>query len=255
MEDDISQVRQGRGSRVLQTGVITRSIRTMLVSLFQVFEFAYPDGLLFYDRSGTLSRRLQEIFPGLTLRNTSLDQRDFVLPVKDLELFFGVALARIQTLEPGQEEFPSMAAHFLQLVTEVLEINQLKDFHFRYVLGKPCDSVDEAQKLMWPLVDKETQAKLHSLAEPARWQALQGEFLVGDLACLSRLAIVDVVPHRKLAGGNAESSKSLPHITFHVDFRGLAPVSVAGFDVRSFIQNVRDNQAREILAKLAPHLT
>jgi hypothetical protein len=114
-----------------------------MVPLFQLFEFSYPDGLLFYDRSGTLSRRLQETLPGLAFEGASLDQRDFVLPPEDLELFFGIALSHIQTLAPGQQEFPSTAASFLHIVTEVLEVSQLKEFHFRYVLGKPCDS-DEA---------------------------------------------------------------------------------------------------------------
>ena len=144
-----------------------------MVPLFQLFEFAYPDGLLFYDRSGTLARRLQEILPGLTIKTSTLDQRDFTLPAGDIELFFGIARSYIQTLAPDQQEFPSTAANFLQIVTEVLEISRLVDFRFRYVLGKPCDSEEEAQKLMWPLVPEETKAKLHSLKETRFWQALQ----------------------------------------------------------------------------------
>ncbi len=226
-----------------------------MVQLFQLFEFSYPDGFLFYDRSGALARRLQEALPGLAYKTASLDQRDFVVTAEDLDLFFGIAISRIQTMAPGQQEFPSTAASFLQIVTEVLEISQLKEFHFRLVLGKPCDSDDEAQKLMWPLVPEETQAKLHSLAEPRQWQALQGEFLVGNLACQSRIAIINLVPHPKLAVGKVEPGKLVPHITFHVDFRGLSPIAVSDFDAEAFMKNVRESHAREILAKIAPHLS
>jgi hypothetical protein len=225
-----------------------------MVPLFQLFEFSYLDGLLFYDRSGSLARRLQETLPGLAFKSASLDQRDFVLPPEDLELFFGIAFSRIQTSAPGQQEFPSTAANFLQIVTEVLEVGQLREFRFRYVLGKPCDSDDEAQKLMWPLVPEETKAKLCSLAEPHRWRALQGEFLIGNLACQSRIAIIELAPHGKLVVGKAEPAKRVPHITFHLDFRGLAPIGVADFDAKAFMTNVRENHTREILSKLAPHL-
>ena len=83
-----------------------------------------------------------------------------MLPADDLSLFFGIALSRIQTVAPGQEEFPSLASRFLQLVTESLEVRELKEFHFRLVLGRACASEKEAQELMWPLVAEETKAKL-----------------------------------------------------------------------------------------------
>jgi hypothetical protein len=136
-----------------------------------------------------------------------------------------------------------------------LEVSQLKDFHFRYVLGKPCESDEEAQKLMWPLVPEETKAKLSALADPPRWRALQAEFLLGSFTCESRTAIIELVPHRKLAAGKAEPDKPVPHITFHVDFRGLAPIGVAEFDAEAFMKNVRDKHTQEILSKLAPHLS
>src|ERR1019366_3289040 len=103
----------------LQTSTYYHIIDLVMIPLFQLFEFSYLDGLLFYDRSGALSRRLQEQFPGLAFKTSSLDQRDFVLPAEDLDLYFGIALSRIQTLAPGQQEFPSTAARFLQIVTEV----------------------------------------------------------------------------------------------------------------------------------------
>lgn len=226
-----------------------------MIPFFQLFEFSYSDGLLFYDRSGTLSRRLQESFRGLAFKTSSIDQRDFVLPAEDIELFFGIAVSRIQTLAPGQQDFISTAANFLQIVTEVLEISQLKDFHFRYVLGRPCESDEDAQRLLWPLVPEETKAKLHTLAEPPRWRALQAEFLIGNLAWESRIAIIDLVPHRKLAVGKTEPDKAVPHITFHVDVRGLAPIALTEFDAEAFMKNVREKQTQDILSKLAPHLS
>jgi hypothetical protein len=74
-----------------------------MIPLFQLFEFSYPDGFLFYDRSGALSRRLQETFPGLAFKSSSLDRRDLALPAEDLDLFFGIALSRIQSMAPGQQ--------------------------------------------------------------------------------------------------------------------------------------------------------
>jgi len=147
-----------------------------MVPLFQLFEFSYPDGLLFYDRSGALSRRLQEMLPGLAFKTASLDQRNFVLPGSELELFFGIAVSVIQTLAPGQQEFPSTVAGFLQTVTEVLEVTQLKEFRFRYVLGKPCGSDEEAQKLMWPLVPEESKAKMSSVAELPNGRRFKASF-------------------------------------------------------------------------------
>ncbi len=226
-----------------------------MVPLFQLFEFSYPNGLLFYDRSGAVSRRLQEILPGLALKNSSRDQRDFVRPGEDLELLFGIALSRIQTLAPGKQEFPSTAASFLQILTEVLEVTQLKEFHFRYVLGKLCGSDEEAHKLMWPLVPEEAKAKMSKVAEAPQWQAVQGEFLLGNLACLSRIAILYLIPHEKLSPADAKSGRQVPHITFHLDVRGLVPIDVAGFDAEAFMKNVRENHSRDILSKLAPHLS
>jgi hypothetical protein len=226
-----------------------------MVALFQLFEFTYSDGFLFYDRSGALSRRLQESLPGLAFKTASLDQRDFVSPAEDLSVFFGIAVSRIQTMAPDHQEFPSVAARFLQAVTEVLEVNQLKEFHFRFVLGKPCESEEKAQELMWPLVAEEIKAKLHALAPPPQWQALQSEFLLGDLACQFRIAVIDLVPHPKLAVGKVEPGHSVPHITFHFDLRGLAPIALAEFDAEAFMKNARERHAREILAKLAPHLS
>ena len=108
---------------------------------------------------------------------------------------------------------------------------------------------------MWPLVPEETKAELHALAELPRWRALQGEFLFGGFLCESRTAIIELVPHRKLAGGKFEPGKPVPHITFHVDVRGLAPIGVTEFDAEAFMKNVRDKHTQEILSKLAPHLS
>lgn len=226
-----------------------------MVALFQLFEFAYQDGFLFYDRSGALSRKLQELLPGLTVKRTTFDQRDFALPSQEIELFFGCAQSQIQTLSPGQEDFPSTATAFLQAVTQGLELSQLSEFRFRYVLGKACETNEEAQQLIWPLVPQETKEKLSTLAEPAQYRALQSEYIIKNLACQSRLAILDLEPHPRLAKAGAERGKTMPHITFQLDVRGLLPIPLTGFDAEAFMKNVSQNQAREVLEKLAPHLS
>ncbi|MGE3311423.1 MAG: hypothetical protein AB7O66_15760 [Limisphaerales bacterium] len=225
-----------------------------MVSLFQLFEFSYQDGVLFFDRSGALARRLRELFPGLVAGTYTLEQRDFSLPGEDLDLFFGIRLCRIQTLAPAHDKFPKMAASFVQAISEVFEITEIKDFRYRHVLGKPCASHEEAQALMWPMVSVETKAKLDSLKEPRRWDALQVEFTIGHFACQSRVAVIDMVPHRSLVTADMPANAPLPHITFHVDFKGSVPIDVADFDAAAFIQKVRKDHSAEILGKLAPHL-
>ena len=225
-----------------------------MVSLFQLFEFSYQDGALFFDRSGALSRRLQALFPGLAAGNYTFEQRNFSLPGEDIDRSFGASLCRIQTLAPGHDGFPRMAASFVQAVSEVFEIGELKDFRFLHVLGKPCGSFEEAQSLIWPMVPGETKARLDSLTEPRRWDALQVEFTIGHLACQTRIAVIEMVPHRSLAPTSASASAPLPHITFHADFKGSVPIDVADFDATAFIQKVCKSHTEEIMTKLAPHL-
>jgi len=240
----------------LQPGAARDSLIAPMVSLFQLFEFSYQDGVLFFDRSGALARRLQTLFPGLVARNYTFEQRDFSLPGEDLDLFFGTALCRIQTLAPSHDGFPRMAASFVQAVSEVFEIGELKEFRYRHVLGKPCASQEEAQALMWPMVPDETKAKLDSLKKPRRWDALQVEFTIGHFVCQSRIAVIEMVPHRSLvpAGTSPTAPTPLPHITFHVDYKGSVPIDVADFDAAAFIQKVCTSHTDEILTKLAPHL-
>lgn len=240
--------------QVLRTPDAQDSVPVQMVSLFQLFEFSYQDGVLFFDRSGALSRRLQALFPGLLARNYTFEQRDFSLAGEDLDLFFGTALCRIQTLAPAHEGFPRMAASFVQAVSEVFEIGELKDFRYRHVLGKPCANQEEAQALMWPMVPSETKAKLESLNDTRRWDALQVEFTVGHFVCQSRIAVIEMVPHRSLVPAGMSASTPLPHITFHVDFKGAVPIDVADFDATAFIQKVCKRHTEEILTKLAPHL-
>ena len=81
-----------------------------------------------------------------------------------------------------------------------------------------------------------------------------GVRLLGNLACLSRIAILYLIPPEKLSPADAKSGRQVPHITFHLDVRGLVPIDVAGFDAEAFMKNVRENHSRDILSKLAPHL-
>lgn len=223
-----------------------------MVPILQLFEFGYPNGSLFFDRSGALARRLQEMIPGLTSKSAVFEQREFIAPTNGIELLFGPGLSGIQTVAPLQEEFPTTASTFLQAVTEVLEISQLSWFRFRYVIGRPCASDEEAERLLWPLVPQETRDRLATLSA-RKWQALQAEFLIESLACQSRIAVVNLP--RKAADGRADTGNAIPHITFQAEFRGLAPIAVADFDAPAFMKNVRENQIIEILSKLAPHLS
>jgi len=225
-----------------------------MVPLLQSFDFSYADGLLFYDRSGALARQLQQIIPGLILKDAATDQRELSSPQEEIDLFFGIRVARIQTFSPGKSDFSSLAASFLGVVAETMEINQLSDFHFRHILGRPCASLEEAQELMWPLFPEETKAKLHAVAQPSQWRAAQYEFLLGNFAVQGRVAVMDLIPHASLLPAGASPGEQIPHITFHLDMRGFVPIDVAEFDAKAFIENVRVKHTEEILSKLAPHL-
>lgn len=224
-----------------------------MVPLFQLFDFSYTDGLLFYDRSGALSRRLESLLPGLALKNASVDQRDFVVPARGIDLLFGIRFSRIQALGPSQSDFPAVAAGFLRALADTLDISRLREFHFRLVLGRPCASDDEAQSLMWPFVAEETRAKLAAVAKPHSWRAFQAEFVRDNLACQARVAIIDLAPDHT-GFGNAPTA-SVPHITFHVDFKGLTPIRLDEFDAEAFMKNIHETHASELLSSLAPHLS
>jgi hypothetical protein len=78
--------------------------------------------------------------------------------------------------------------------------------------------------------------------------------MIGNFATQGRIALMDLVPHAKALPAGATPGQQLPHITLHLDMRGLVPIDVAEFDAKAFIENVRENHTSEILAKLAPHL-
>lgn len=225
-------------------------------SLLQLFECAYPDGWLFYDRSGAASQRLREAFPGLSLnlKDGSVDQRNFVLPEDDLDLFFGVSLAHIQTFAPRPEDFGQRAARFLQILAETLDLDQLTEFRFRQVSGRICATVEAAQEMLWPLVAPETKAMMQSLDTPTRWFAVQGEFMQGNFVFETRFAVMNLAPRPALLPAGVAPGEVLPHFTCHFDVRGVAPIALSEFDVSAFIEHLRQQQLQEIMNKLAPHL-
>ncbi|HTI69318.1 MAG TPA: hypothetical protein VMF06_05105, partial [Candidatus Limnocylindria bacterium] len=147
-----------------------------MVSLFHLFEFSYPDGMLFFDRSGLIGQRLQAAFPGLLVKSTATDQRDFVLHEKSLDLYYGFSTAHIQSLAPNCSDFPEIAQKFFQIVVSTLEISVIKEFRFRYVVGRPCDSPEQAQQLLLPHIPQETQTQLGKIdfkIQKVLWHASQ----------------------------------------------------------------------------------
>jgi hypothetical protein len=224
-----------------------------MVGILQIFEFSYGDGYLFNDRSGQLAQRLKTFVPGLVMKASVHDQLDFV-GTDDLELFYGISLARIQTVYPDRNDFTSIAARFLQALAEVFEIKDLRGFRYRYVLAKPCESREAANKLMWTLIPQETTAKMQSVAAPIEWDAVQGEFRLGNFQCFSRTATVEIVPHAKIDPVKARSGSTVPFVATVVDLHGLAPIPIAEFDALTFMNNIRDKHSKEILSKLAPEI-
>src|SRR5688572_23025363 len=219
-----------------------------MVPLLQYFEFSYPNGFLFFDSSGQISRRLRDAFAGLVYKNSSVDQREFVLPERKLELFFGIAVSGIQMQSQPKEGFPVLAKSFLGIITEALDVRGLNQFRFRHVLGRPCGDRVQAEELMWKVTGSEIRKELLA-GEPRReYQALQSEFVVKNVAFQTRIAILDLVPEREAF--EAGEGKAVPHATFALEVRGLLPIVLAEFDSEAFMKNIAENHTREILSKL-----
>jgi hypothetical protein len=177
------------------------------------------------------------------------DQLDFTSSAYGIDLLFGVTISGIQALALMQQEFPSTAAGFLRAITELLEITELNTIRYRYMIGQPCESDQDAERFFWPLVPQETREKLSSFKNVTTWQALQAEFVIQNLACQSRLALTP------LSQRTGETTRVVRHITFQTDFQLLTPIAVADFDATAFIKNLRDEKIKEILSKLAPHIS
>lgn len=168
-----------------------------MVTLYQEFEFVYPNGDLFYDRSGALARRLYDIFPGLAWKETELSQREFSIPSQQLHLLFGVTLSRLQTFNSEEKDFGSNAAALVDSVSEFLEIETLSRFSFKHVIGMPLATFEQANELMWPIVGEDRKAKLASVSPLPTWTSLQGQFTQGPFAFESRIAVMNLTapPH------------------------------------------------------------
>jgi hypothetical protein len=203
-----------------------------MISIFQQFEFTYPDGELFYDRSGLTTRRLREVFPNIEAKEElETHQREFSEPDLNLRLFFGVRKAQIQSLASLDKDFSKKAATFVRVVTDTLELNQLSNFSFRHVLGQACSSPEKAHALMWPMVPEDQRKKLESLSPLGNFTSFQAEFTQGNFAFESRLAIMQLIPHSAQSVGSSVREK-LQDIVFPV-------VQFSGASVEEAIEFLR----------------
>lgn len=182
-----------------------------MVSLFQEFEFVYPEGELFYDTSGALTRRLREVFPGMVWKETELSQRQFSVPSQQLSLLIGVAVSRLQTIRTEESDFGAKAALFLESVSEFLEIDTLNRFSFKHVIGMPVSTDTQAQELMWPVLGEDLKAKLASVSPS--WSSVQGEFTQGPFTYEARITVMDLTPPPHWEVGKALVEK-MRNITF-----------------------------------------
>ena len=163
-----------------------------MFALLNRFDFSYPDGDLFFDKSGLLSRRIRQIFPDLTAKSREFNQREFEVPSNGLQLLFGAAFSRIQSFASEDPNFGQNAAAFLDVVCETLELSSLNQFHFEQVLGFTCSSRHHAQDLMLPLIPEEQRIKMASLAPLTSWTSLQSTFTHGDFAVESKFSVLSL---------------------------------------------------------------
>jgi hypothetical protein len=224
-----------------------------VTTYYQRFEFSYPDSFLYFDKSGEVARRIAGIWPGTSLKDSRGLQKDLVVREHDIELFYGITRSQIQSLSASAADFAAFGAQFMESVTATLEIASLSGFGFRHVLARPCRSMEEALELMWPLVPDQKE-RLSALAPPAAWHSLQGEMIQGGMAMEFKIAVMELIPPA-LPGDEASTQEKLPHITFHLEARGLAPIAVSEFDAAAFIENMKQRHTGEIMKTLAPHLS
>ena len=225
-----------------------------MTSLFQYLEFAYPNGLLFYDRSGALSRRIQEKIPGLQFKSSALDQLNFTAPALDLELLFGIGYASIQSTWPDHEDFPAVAATFLKTVAETLEVSQLNRFRFRHVSGRLCASPADARRSLDAFLTPEARWTPFGPITPdvpLSWTGMQTEFSIGDFNFELRAALIDLVPHPSMRPASTPPGIAVTHFTSVWDVQGTAPIDVAGFDAKSFMENARQTHKEGTASKFA----
>jgi hypothetical protein len=200
-----------------------------MVSLYQEFEFVYPDGELFYDRAGALSRRLKELFPGLQAKPAEYDQRQFTLAFPSLNLLFGVAVSRATSVAVDDKEFAARAATFFKEVCDQFELNELNRFTYKQIVGRPCSTPEEAQELMWPLVPEEQKTKLANVAPLPAWKALQAEMIQGAFLILTRTEVMNLIPAPDLDVGGRLWKKMANIIFPQVQFAGASPEEAIEF--------------------------
>jgi hypothetical protein len=216
--------------------------------IFQRFDFSYTDGEHFWDRSGQLAFELRKAMPGLRVNRSGADQRDLIDDQAKRELFFGITAASISSTAADDEEFIALAAGFLRELATTFEVQLLHGFTFRYVVARRCATREEAEALFGPMVGKEGQEKLKSLAPDGQPQAFQAEFRRGPIDVTARFALLD------LASDSAAPAELHPHLGAMIEVRGREPISIAEFDAEAFMKNVATKQMDEILSRLAPHL-
>lgn len=216
--------------------------------LLQALEFSYPDGYLFLDRGGAICQRLRQRFPQLVAKAVDRLQIDMHQPDKGLELYFGVRTAFIQQTSHEGEDFGTVAADFVRILAEVLELSSLESFRYQQIVGRACASMDAATALMRPFMVKEAQERLGQLASETEWRAVQAEYRRNNLLFQDRIAVVELIPRE------ATSSSPVPHITVQFDIKGVAPVEFSALDIRTLVRNLGREHLEVVLAKIAPHL-
>lgn len=216
--------------------------------IFQRFDFSYANGEHFWDRSGQLAFELRKTMPGLRVNRSGADQRDLIDDGARRELFFGITAASITSTAAGDDAFIPLAAGFIRGLATTFEVQWLHGFTFRYVVGRRCATHEEAETLFWPMIGKEGQEKLKTLAPDGRPRAFQAEYRRGPIDVTARFALLD------WASDPAAPAELHPHLGAMIEVRGTEPIPIAEFDAEAFMKNVATKQLDEILSRLAPHL-
>ncbi len=217
----------------------------MLRPILRHFEFEYPEGYQFWDKSGRVARDLVQLIPGLRLRNQLIDQRDFFVPGSTTELFYGVRLSSFRSLEEDATEFRKRASAFVEILAEELEVENLVRFRFQAGLGWPCQTHDEAHTLAMKLLPPE----IGQNTKPGEFQGAQLEVRKGSFVITTRYTIVDLsAPPGPVRLD--ESGSRVPHMAVLVTWENFATISVREFKLIAFFEEEENAFAADLLKRI-----
>ncbi|EDY15789.1 hypothetical protein CfE428DRAFT_6682 [Chthoniobacter flavus Ellin428] len=223
--------------------------------LLREFEFDYADGYLFWDKSGRVARRLLQTFPDMLHKESAVDQKTFASRNGTEDFFYGVRVAHLRVFSGDAGAFRQKAAAFAQAIFEEFDVEVLTGFRFRLVLGWPCETYDEAQRLMHKLVPLESVEKLTTGLQGFDAQGIQVELKKAPWFITARFSVIEYPEQTpEIPGVPSLPVRNIPHVAASVQSDGTQPLKSKDLDVVALLDNLESGVAAELLQKLSPEI-